>query len=376
VLGRFFRQIADLVSAMQRKIYSGDNLAEAKRIYDEKQEARTQGLRLVPSKIWELLQKVGKDLTGMAEEPTTEIADKEAVACIVSLLEKGLSIEEIAYLANEPASNNVADSSEERDQSSIQFLEANRDNPMVDQKESTRLRAEIIMGKDRAARVCLKDVEDPNEKAMQGRQQTMEFAMMQQGMIMEVASVDNHAVHRATLDELAQPFAQATFAAPTPEAVQSLLLMVDHAQTHVDMDPQLTETQKEELTMMNDQFRAQIEQAQAAMQAQADATGMPPGAVPPTAPPQITIQDQLSAEDQAHRHEMERAQFERDTQLSEREQARKDEELRLKQEQNAQGIERDRIAQSTEATRLVMDEAARTREAASREAEAERKAIK
>lgn len=288
VLGRFFAQFSELISGMKRKIYSPENIKEGKRIFDEKISMKKPGVVILARKVWAWIKGIGKD----RQEPPKEtvICDTEAVSAVVSLLEDGLSVEEIATLALSPSGSNTQDSSEARDQATTAFLQANAVNPYIDQRESTLLQAQINIGADRANRVVIPDKPDTNVQAIATRDQIIEFSEMLDGNAMPVASTDNHKIHRMVLAGLMQPKIGLVEQDPTPEMIQAMTLSCDHYEAHVMADQQTEEGQKKQELETVAQLRQVIEGAAKAMQQAAEQQQAQPGQLPaPVGQPGMSV---------------------------------------------------------------------------------------
>ena len=361
---------------MQRKIFNEDNLKEAYRIWQDRKAKREGGYKLVKQKVFHLLKSIASKIPGLASEEPTKIADPEAVECIIGLLDKGLLIEEIAYLASEPASDNVQENNEERDLNTVQILTQEFQNPNIDQAEATRLRLEIAIGKDRAKRVMLDDQMDPNAVAIATRQQLLEFAAMMGGEPMPVASIDKHAVHRETLAKKIAPVMEAIANAPAAELLQGVVFCLDHYQAHIDQDVKLTEQARAQEQQAVDTLRQQLEENQSAMEQQAAATGLPPGSVPPGAEGQpLTPEQELATRQQDHAEAqtqadlaMRQQEMAHNQQMTERNQA-------MAEERHSADLDAQRIKQSQDSAQLVINEAQKTREAGIKEAALDRKSV-
>lgn len=248
VLGRFFGNFGELISSMQRKIFSPDNLSEGKRIFEENKSKNAKGMKVIPKRIWDWLKKVSGllDEKIAAPQETTKLADPEAVEAIVDLLTDGLTIEDITELALSPAGNNIEEQGEKLDGDTISFIEAKiqAGDPYFEQKEMRKMQAETAIGVDRAARILLKEKEDPNIEAVAIRQQTIEFAFMMDGEEMPVAITDHHSIHRKVLLERMTPIMQTMEVSPTPELFEPAKLCFTHFAQHLAMDLQVPPEQR------------------------------------------------------------------------------------------------------------------------------------
>lgn len=351
VLQRFNMHASDLVGTMQRKICSPLNLREAYRVWEDRKDKRQGAFMVVTKKVMKLLKRAfstqQRELQAV-EAYESAIADCEAVECIVAMLEKGLSPEEIAMLAIAPTNDNLAQESQENDNNTLAFLQQAAGNPYIDAKEATRMAGELMAGDDRMERLMIQD-EDQTVEAEATRLQITEFHDMMDGEMVPVSPRDNHRIHRKVLYPKLLPI-MAALDNPgtlTPEILKTAKLCALHAQAHADLDPaakQNPELGKQEQEQLKKIFNGieQAEQMLAQQQAQLgrpDAQNMPPPV--PGAPLQaggpgggivgegganiealtaagklaMDMEDRrlrgeeikLKAEDQRHRHGMDRA---------------------------------------------------------------------
>lgn len=284
VLGRWFGQFANMMGAIQRKAFKPDNLKEGMRLFEENNAKKTKGIRVMAAKIWRWLKDVVGDMDKNSQpEEESAIADAEAVQCIVDLLSDGLSIEDITELALSPAGNSVEEQPEEQDAKTVAFADANAANPYYDQKALSRMKAEIVIGEDRAQRVVIAD-EDPNIEAIATRQQITEILNMMDGEMMPVASTDNHAIHRRVLLPKLEPLVQMLATAPTQEISDAAKLFLQHYADHLAADTTLPPEAKKAEEEGIEQWKRAIMDADkqlAELAQQAAASGVSSDAIPP-----------------------------------------------------------------------------------------------
>lgn len=236
VLGRFMDQIGNLIGMMQRGICSPDNMREAIRVYRDKQAKMEKGaIRVIWRKVWGILKKAGASLANMEPSDAVPLADEEAVACIVGMLEQGLTPEEIVTLSLTPAGINDSDEGAQKDQQTVTWIANNRANPFVDQKQATVLDARLQIGQDRADTLIIPD-EDPAIVAIGQRAQKIELSEMIDGVDMPVAKTDNHVVHRQTLAKPLGDIINSLGVAPTTALVTTAQLGIRHYMAHMQMD--------------------------------------------------------------------------------------------------------------------------------------------
>lgn len=311
VLGRFFDHLSDLISAMQRKIYSPINLREGKRAYDNKIAKQQTGVRVLVRKVYVLLTAAFGPSKGKAEPdiPENSVADEEAVSAVVELLEAGLNLEEIATLALSPSAQSNATDGAGRDQATLQYIAANRANPFIDQSAATDMEANIAIGEDRAAQLIIKRA-DPQVEAIAIREQEIEIAMMAMTppKIMPVAASDKHDTHRAVLASAISDIIPAvTGPAPTDALCVTAQQFIAHYQSHVQLDQTMPPDMKASEMKATQADLQSVTKVQAMLQKQAQALAEANGGAPvdpsslpvpvPGQPPQVGPNGQIVGED-------------------------------------------------------------------------------
>lgn len=246
VLGRFFRQFGDLISAMQRKVCRPDNLKEAQRIFEESKKKEQTGIRIITAKLWKWLKGVIKDFDKQAAPMgETKSADSEAVEAIVDLLQDGLSIEEIAELALSPAANSTVEQPDVQDDKVTGLIAGVTQNPALgpyfDHAKMAAKVAKIQGGDDVAEELLLKGKPDPNDQAINTREELSEWMTMMQGDPVGAAQTDNHRVRRLVLATKLMPILQMLEQAPTAAMVKLASMAVPHYGQHLAMDKETPE---------------------------------------------------------------------------------------------------------------------------------------
>lgn len=240
VVGRFYRQVMDLVGLIQTKLCSEVNIKEAYRIYQEQREKQATWsgkVVIVAQKIWDAIKRLGKkdeDPQGIYPIRKATLADQAAVNCILAMLNDGLTVSDIMILANQPAAETTEDTTAETNSSTQEWLAANAQNQFVDKKKATALSGEIAMGRSRIHEILIAD-EDPTVMAEAVRQQRMEFGSMLAGEDIPVSPRDNHAVHKRELaGHLGQLVDALKGGQPTHELVNGAKLAIKHFGLHSD----------------------------------------------------------------------------------------------------------------------------------------------
>ncbi len=188
----------------------------------------------------------------------------------------GLSPEEIALLASQPAMTTIYGWTGVDRQNVILACVEGRGNPVYDQRAIEEAKLEAQVGPEFASSV-LSPAPDPVQAAEQSRQQTLESLALMQGLPVPVSPRDNHAIHLAGLLPFVQQTVQA--AAQNPAADQILVGLVAHARAHLDLagtDPSVAE-----FVPIVEQLEAAMTQLNQAMQPPTDpAAPAPPGPPP------------------------------------------------------------------------------------------------
>jgi hypothetical protein len=239
MLDRWWTQFGSMVTVIQKKVFSVENLTEAKRLYTlYQQEQQIAGggfpgaITFLKKKAFEFLQAI-KDFVGVFPAPETGISDAEAVQCIMRLLDKGLTEKEILVLANCNASEVTQDQTQMRNQMTVQYLQSQAQNPFIDQRKSTEIQATIALGQEMAEQVLVPDDQQQVNDAEASRQQALELVAAQAGQPMVVSPRDKHAVHQGVIEQQITPvIANLQPDTATPEMLNSLKLAVDHHIAH------------------------------------------------------------------------------------------------------------------------------------------------
>jgi hypothetical protein len=161
-----------------------------------------------------------------------EIRDPRAMALRSDLLGGGLSPDEVAYLATQPAMTTLSGWTGLDRQQVIVACAEGRGNPVYDQRalEQAKLEAQVGPG---FAESVLAPTPDPSVLAEQTRLQLMENMVLTQGMPVPVSLRDNHAVHLSGLLQVIQGAIQESVR--NPGADQILVALTAHARAHLDL---------------------------------------------------------------------------------------------------------------------------------------------
>jgi hypothetical protein len=215
-------------------------------------------------------------VTGMIRRlflrPQPEKYSRRIAEMLQRLAAAGLSEEDIAYLAQQPAMPTLSGWTTAERQSIIVACVEGRGNPVYDQRRIEAAKLEAQIGPEFADTV-LAPTPDPTQIAEQQRQQILENGAILDGTVVPVSPRDAHAVHLASLMPVIQGAIQEVQTNPKNTGGEQLLRgLVAHAKAHIQLaagDPAVA--QYAEIIL-------QLEQALAAP---------PPDPAPEPAPAQI-----------------------------------------------------------------------------------------
>ncbi len=164
----------------------------------------------------------------MCSEDTNESDAKEMQARLLQVMTR----EELDYVSKQPALSTIADFTELERQQVVLICAEAKGNPLYNQKEIERRKLTATVGAEFADAVLLPD-EDPTVVAEQSRQQQMENLLLTSGQQVPVSPRDNARVHLDTLKPLIAQTAKVLITDPTAQDL--LLIILQHAQSHVDV---------------------------------------------------------------------------------------------------------------------------------------------
>jgi hypothetical protein len=284
MMDRWWTQFGAMISVVQQKVYSVENIAEAKRLYAQyqaQQQIENGGfpgaITFLKVKAFEFLRAVG-DFIGIFPTPETGIADAEAVQAIMRLFDKGLNEKEILVLANSPAAEVTLDQTATRNQMTVQYLQSQQQNPFIDQRKSTEICTSLALGQEMADQVLVPDTMQQANDNEAGRQQITENIAFMAGHAMPVSPRDKHEVHQKVIEDQTTPvIANLQPDTATPELLNALKLAVDHHSAHTQ-SRQIAGEHKQNLKDKIEwaqQAGQKINQTEAAMMQLAASQGLP-----------------------------------------------------------------------------------------------------
>lgn len=230
ILARFWGQFQGMVSTMQRRICSADNIRRAREII----RLRQQQNGIVRRAFVKVIEVLAPQLADQFEpEDSDFFEDQDAVDCVVRMINKGLTVREIIELSSCPAQYVLEDDVAARDQALSYALEAYRGDPDIDQVELKKRDITSKMGVQAAEKLVI-NPEDPTVEVEQTRLQILELDSLLQGETVPVSPRDNDMVHlKAMLDKLEPLLQNASPEMITPETLPVYQAVSEHGQAHL-----------------------------------------------------------------------------------------------------------------------------------------------
>ena len=209
VRSRWIDQFAQMVNQMQRRLYSDENIAEAKREF----EASTK-----------------------ADYKKPEEGEMEPqIVALVELFAFGLTEDEIKYLRQAPASGLATIEDALLGTGIGKVAAAYTGNPNIDQIELLKRNVENLAGPEAAKSLVIDGISDTIE-AEQARLQLMEAnVMLTLGVQSPVSPRDNHLVHAKTLQQIISSTFKTLSTNPQPDRklMKALELGSNHMADHL-----------------------------------------------------------------------------------------------------------------------------------------------
>lgn len=282
VLSRFWSQFLDIVSEMQRRIYSPDNIAKALKIF----QAEQAGAPIVSKKMVEFAATIGQPIQGpyIVEDELDELND--AVNACLNLLRKTLTPQEIFTLANSPA-NQLIDDNQQTNQAMIQaVVSAYAGNPNINQVILRELDISSKLGYQTYEKLEIPE-EDQTLQQEATRMQLLELTSLLGGEQVPISPRDLDQFHMQVIQQkagqlLAQP------GLPTPQTLPLLQGVLTHFEAHLQsaIAKQGGKPQGlEQFVQFDQQAKQMLKQAQGMMQKALNPLSLSPGHVPALPPP-------------------------------------------------------------------------------------------
>lgn len=301
ILARWWVQFTKSVFCMQRRIFSKTNMRAAVKQRKAKLKAADTGKSLINKELYDAMMDVDPDTEIMFEPaPTLGDADQEAVDTVISLMDDGLSVQEIIILANTPASEFQDTAGAQDDMMFLQFYQLARGNPNWDQSKLDESAGNRMIGFKQTKELFIPQPQQTTDIEAQ-RQQQLEWTTMLGGTGVMVSQRDPHMQHFNTLVPAVADHLKIASQMPPVQVPKDLLqgikLGVTHCEAHLQammqsganqrqLKPQIL--QMKELDKMYNGLnqkitQAEMQAAQQQMMAQQNAgvAGMASQTIPP-----------------------------------------------------------------------------------------------
>jgi hypothetical protein len=230
VLERFWGQFQGVAYNIQRRICSPDNISEAISIHKK----RSEGIvKQMTRKMFEFTQSVLKKVFQPGEvqiEEESPYLDMDAVECIVEMLTKGLSAEEIFELANTPT-NEESDAVEDA-QAISSVVATYTGDPSIRQNKLKRMDLATKLGHEKADELLIPE-EDNTVQVEAETKQVTEIFLMANGQDVGVSPRDEDMVHLQTIVDRSQPIISSFSGGGTEETIDILKRIGTHAEGHI-----------------------------------------------------------------------------------------------------------------------------------------------
>jgi hypothetical protein len=227
MLSRFADQMFALIDQLQRRICRPEILQFANEVF---QNSRNSGLTPVfDFEAWASLEAVGESEAFFYVEVPRSI-ESDAVEAILRMLENGLTVSQIAILANSSSRANVEDAI--ASQSGVLDMVVSRysADPTIDTVELKRRDIASKLGGSAAERLLNVDL-SPLSALKQHRQQLIEMTTILEGSAVPVDPTDEDMVHLGAMLSRLAPMLSSEI--PLDSSSQFLTIALEHADAHV-----------------------------------------------------------------------------------------------------------------------------------------------
>ena len=240
ILNRWWTQKTMCVGTMQRRICSVENIRAAIEFKQARDNAQTEGMKLVTQRNFEMLVAIDPDNADIyVASPSLGTADYDAVHAIVGMMDDGMTPDEILFCAQSSASDFSQDVGVLRDQALLAYAGVARGDPDIDQWKLKEMVTIAQLGPERCKELLIPQQEN-TQSLEASRAQIIEYSAMLEGEPVVVSPRDNHLVHFRTLQQRVFPMLtqmqqiQPATAVPK-QMMNSATMAVQHGEAHLDM---------------------------------------------------------------------------------------------------------------------------------------------
>jgi hypothetical protein len=237
MMNRWWVQFTKGVSSMQRRLYAKTNLRAALKQRKARLKAADSGKTLIDKDLYEAMMEVDSTTSDLfSAAPGLDQADPAAVETIISLLDDGLSIQEIIILAHKPATEFTDTAGAQDDMMFLQFYQLAKGNPNFDASKLDEQAANRMIGFKNTKEIFVPQPSQTSDIEAQ-RAQQMEWTTMLGGIGVQVSQRDPHMQHFQTIIPAVADHLKIASQMPPVQVPKDLLnackLGATHAEAHL-----------------------------------------------------------------------------------------------------------------------------------------------
>lgn len=274
ILARFWNQFMLMIAQMQKRIFSSENIQAAFQKYQAMQQST---LVKITRKMYDFMVGLLKNMAGYQPIDETESLglNQEAIDACLSLLEQGLTPEEIFEISQSNPNASLEDISAQIAQAMDVITARYLGRPGIRQTELMKADISSKLGHAKADTLVIPE-EDNTESQEAVRQQLLETVLLAQGEDVPVSPRDRHDLHMRVLQEKAMQFVQQM--QPQDFTKETLAIAKNYLKHHTmhlqAFAPHATPAQAQEFANFNQMASGIISQAEEL------ATGKPSSPLP------------------------------------------------------------------------------------------------
>lgn len=278
---RFWGQFQRMIWTIQKRICSADNIREANKILLV--EGRGP-LKRITAKLYELLKSIGRQVKGDNLTADERIGDRNAVDCVLNMMRKGLSVEEIFELTQCPAFQGSVDFTPQKEMAIDAVVSKYTGDPAINQNELKNLDISTKLGPDLAKSLIL-PVQDNTDVQESVRMQLMELTSLLDGEPIPISPRDNDIVHMDVIKQKTPELIDKIMDLKDEKALSLAKNVMGHFDQHLSsaITKKMDKMKISEFTDFSQKVKNML--TQAIGQASASIPGIPEGTVPGLMPP-------------------------------------------------------------------------------------------
>lgn len=280
---RFWGQFQRMIWAIQKRICSADNIREANKILIV--EGRGP-LKRITAKLFELLKSLGRQIKKDNLTQEERMGDREAVDCVLNIMRKGLSVEEIFELAECPAFQGSVDFTPQKEMAIDAVVAKYTANPAINQNELINLDISTKLGVDLAKSLILPS-QDNTDLQESVRMQLLELTSLLDGEPVPISPRDNDIIHLDVIKQKTPELIDKIMDLRDEKALSLAQNVMQHFDAHVNaaVTKKMDKTKISEFTDFSKKVKNMLTQAIGQVSAMANGALPVSGEVPALQPP-------------------------------------------------------------------------------------------